>query len=251
MSEENSLESNKSVATEETPDAVSHDEELEAKLAAGLDPPPEPEELPAGVVIKSDPVDLLQEDVLEDVPGRPEPLYRPGDAIWIVGKYVGEVEKVFGDYDDAVANHQGHYPTILKQGPKYCEEDYHYFCRIMNSTRAPIAVCESEASLKFREEAGERSIPPAPVPAPPPVRADEVEPAFKPGDSIWIVEKFVAEVVMVFDDLADATERYDGHFDTILKKTAKWRAHDFHYFCTVKNSTRAPIAVCERDARRK
>lgn len=240
MSEENN--SSDAVATKEET-AASLDEELEAKLAAGLDPAPEPEDVPASVVIESEPVDRS--------PVRAEPLYRPGDAIWIVDKFVGEVVKVFWDYEEAVANHQGHYPTILKQGPKYCEDDYHYFCRIMNSTRAPIAVCESEASLKFREEAGERSIPPAPVTAPPPPREDGVEPAFKPGDSIWIVEKFVGEVVMVFDDLADANERYDGHFDTILKKTPKWRPHDFHYFCTIKNSTRAPIAVCERDARRK
>lgn len=240
MSEENN-QGNESVATEEetaptNQDAASPDEELEAKLAAGLDPAPEP----AGVVIVSEPVNL---------PVRPEPLYRPGDAIWIVDKFVGEVEKVFADYDSAVANHQGHYPTILKQGPKYCEEDYHYFCRVMNSTRAPIAVCESEARLKFREEAGERTIPPAPVTPPPPPRADGVEPAFKPGDSIWIVDKFVGEVVMVFDNLDDANEKYDGHYDAILQKTVKWRAHDFHYFCTIKNSTRAPIAVCERDAR--
>ena len=64
--------------------------------------------------------------------------------------------------------------------------------------------------------------------------------------------KFVAEVVHVYKDLAEAEEEYVASYRTILQHPIrKAKPNQFHYYCEVANSTRKPVGVAEEHAKLK
>lgn len=61
----------------------------------------------------------------------------------------------------------------------------------------------------------------------------------------------VGEVIKVYEDYYAAQKNYELSFKTILKKGPNYDDHTPHYLCQINNSTRAPIGVCEPDAKLK
>jgi len=82
--------------------------------------------------------------------------------------------------------------------------------------------------------------------------SDVPAPLYKRGDMIFIPchsGKFVAEVVHVYKDLAEAEEEYPKSYRTILQHPLKkGKPNQYHYYAEVANKTRKPLGVCEEYA---
>ena len=83
--------------------------------------------------------------------------YLVGDKVHIPthnGKFVAVVIHRYPSFEAASEAYQGSYQTILQQPYGKTKPDQpHYYCEVANSTRKPLGVAESAATLKWRDPA--------------------------------------------------------------------------------------------------
>jgi hypothetical protein len=130
------------------------------------DAPPEPEAAPAPTGINKAtpepapaPVPPEVVVVVEPAPA-PDPhtqklAYGPGDVVFIhanSGKFVAEVVRGYPNYDEAEADYELSFQTIVKKGPLYDYTAEHYLCHLANPGKSPIGACVLDTTLKAKCE---------------------------------------------------------------------------------------------------
>lgn len=105
---------------------------------------PEPASAPSEVVVEPAPDPHTQKLT-----------YGPGDVVFIhanSGKFVAEVVKGYPSYEEAEADYELSYQTIVKKGPLYDYKAEHYLCHLANPGKSPIGACVLDTTLKAKCE---------------------------------------------------------------------------------------------------